>query len=276
MNTGNPAYHNPLDYTNSLKPGEVSTGTTIMAIPFAGGVVMGADSRVSTGTYVANRISDKIAQISDHIFVCRSGSAADTQALTDYVKYYLNQLVWVLCLWVLPIYHWVVGNAKLDNASLAFIYVRTFPLLTFHVFFFLSNKHSIETGRPPLVKVAAHLMRKMCYDNKDNLMAGVIVGGWDPVNGGQVYNIPLGGSLLKMPFCIGGSGSTFIYGLVDSEFRENMTQDDARALVKKAISHAMARDGSSGGVIRTVVVTGEGNDRDYTAGNRLPYGPAGW
>jgi 20S proteasome subunit beta 1 len=119
-------------------------------------------------------------------------------------------------------------------------------------------------------------MRKLCYDNKDNLMAGVIVGGWDPVHGGQVYNIPLGGSLLKMPFCIGGSGSTFIYGLVDSEFRENMNQEDARALVKKAISHAMARDGSSGGVIRTVVVTGEGNDRDYTAGNRLPYGPAGW
>jgi 20S proteasome subunit beta 1 len=75
-----------------LKPGEVSTGTTIMAIPFEGGVVLGADSRVSTGTYVANRISDKIAQISEHIFVCRSGSAADTQALTDYVKHFLNQL----------------------------------------------------------------------------------------------------------------------------------------------------------------------------------------
>ena len=84
--------NNPLDYSKSLKAGEVSTGTTIMAIPFDGGVVVGADSRVSTGTYVANRVSDKIAQISEHIFVCRSGSAADTQALTDYVKYYLNQL----------------------------------------------------------------------------------------------------------------------------------------------------------------------------------------
>jgi len=84
--------NNPLDYTSNLKKGEVSTGTTIMAIPFDGGVVLGADSRVSTGVYIANRVSDKIAQISEHIFVCRSGSAADTQALTDYVKYYLNQL----------------------------------------------------------------------------------------------------------------------------------------------------------------------------------------
>ena len=76
----------------ALKKGEVSTGTTIMALPVQGGVVLGADSRVSTGTYVANRVSDKISALSDHIFACRSGSAADTQALTDYVRYYLQQL----------------------------------------------------------------------------------------------------------------------------------------------------------------------------------------
>jgi 20S proteasome subunit beta 1 len=78
--------------TRNLKPGELSTGTTIMAIPFANGVVLGADSRVSTGTYVANRVSDKVAQLHDHIWCCRSGSAADTQALTDYVRHYLSQL----------------------------------------------------------------------------------------------------------------------------------------------------------------------------------------
>lgn len=107
-------------------------------------------------------------------------------------------------------------------------------------------------------------------------MAGVIVGGWDPVSGGAVYNIPLGGACIPMPFAIGGSGSTFIYGLVDSEFKENMTKDEALALCKKAVSHAMARDGSSGGIIRTVVAMEEGNFRDHVSGNNLPYGPAGW
>jgi 20S proteasome alpha/beta subunit len=82
--------------TQHLKPGEVSTGTTIMAIPFQGGVVVGADSRVSTGTYIANRVSDKIAQLHDRIWCCRSGSAADTQALTDYVRFYLGQLAYVI------------------------------------------------------------------------------------------------------------------------------------------------------------------------------------
>jgi 20S proteasome subunit beta 1 len=75
-----------------LKPGEVSTGTTIMALPFEGGVVVCADTRTSTGTYVANRVSDKLVQLSDQIYACRSGSAADTQALTDYVHFYLSQL----------------------------------------------------------------------------------------------------------------------------------------------------------------------------------------
>ena len=75
-----------------MKPGEVSTGTTILALTFDGGVVVCADSRTSTGTYVANRVTDKLVQLSDTIYCCRSGSAADTQALTDYVKYYLSQL----------------------------------------------------------------------------------------------------------------------------------------------------------------------------------------
>lgn len=96
--TPQPMAHQPYQHdgksaeTRNLKPGELSTGTTIMAIPFENGVIMGADSRVSTGTYVANRVSDKVAQLHDRIWCCRSGSAADTQALTDYVRHYLSQL----------------------------------------------------------------------------------------------------------------------------------------------------------------------------------------
>lgn len=195
-----------------------------MAIPFEGGVVLGADSRVSTGSYVANRVSDKVSALHDRIWCCRSGSAADCQALSDYVKHYLAQL-------------------------------------------------AVETGRLPTVKTAAHLMKRLCYENKDMLMAGIIVGGWDPVEGGSVYNIPLGGTILKTPFAIGGSGSTYIYGLVDSMSRENMNKEEAQDLVKKCISHAMARDGSSGGIIRLVTVTEDSNEREYVPGNKLPYGP---
>ena len=64
--------------------------TSIMAVEYDGGVIIGADSRTSTGVYVANRVSDKLTEISDTIFCCRSGSSADTQATADLVKYNLS------------------------------------------------------------------------------------------------------------------------------------------------------------------------------------------
>lgn len=57
-----------------------------MAVEFDGGVVIGADSRTSSGTFVANRVSDKLTKISESVYCCRSGSSADTQAIADKVK----------------------------------------------------------------------------------------------------------------------------------------------------------------------------------------------
>merc|ERR1712218_275743 len=70
---------------------ELSTGTTLVAMEFADGVVMAADSRTSTGSFVAVRVTDKLTPVTSHIMACRAGSAADTQAMTDIVK---NQLEW--------------------------------------------------------------------------------------------------------------------------------------------------------------------------------------
>lgn len=68
-----------------------STGTSIMACEFDGGVVIGADSRTTTGAYIANRVTDKLTRVTDHIYCCRSGSAADTQAIADIVSYHLSK-----------------------------------------------------------------------------------------------------------------------------------------------------------------------------------------
>lgn len=51
--------------------GVVSTGTTLVAIEFDGGVVIGADSRTSMGTFVFDRVADKLTPLTDRIYVCR-------------------------------------------------------------------------------------------------------------------------------------------------------------------------------------------------------------
>ena len=75
---------------NHLKSGEVNLGTSIMAVNFKDGVILGADSRTTTGAYIANRVTDKLTKVHDTIWCCRSGSAADTQAVADIVQYHLG------------------------------------------------------------------------------------------------------------------------------------------------------------------------------------------
>ena len=52
--------------------------------------------------------------------------------------------------------------------------------------------------------MTALLVRTRCtYDMQNNLSAGMIVAGWDARDGGSVYALPLGGTLVKVPFSIG-------------------------------------------------------------------------
>jgi len=197
---------------NHLKKGEVNLGTSIMAINFKDGVILGADSRTTTGAYIANRVTDKLTQVSDTIWCCRSGSAADTQAVADIVQYHLNT-------------------------------------------------YAVTNDEQPTTQTAAAIFQELCYDNKDQLSAGIIIAGWDARHGGQVYSIPLGGSLHKQSYAIAGSGSTYIYGYCDDQWKESMTEEEGISFVKGALREAIKWDGSSGGVIRMVVLTAKGAQR---------------
>ncbi|XP_076231383.1 proteasome beta1 subunit [Calliopsis andreniformis] len=211
--------------TDNLVPdwlhSEQSTGTSIMACEFDGGVVIGADSRSTTGAYISNRFADKLTKITDYIYCCRSGSAADTQAISDIVAYHLGL-------------------------------------------------HKMELGTEPLVETAANVFRELCYNYRDSLMAGILVAGWDSQKGGQVYSVPLGGMCVRQPISIGGSGSTYVYGYVDSQYKPNMPKDECVKLVENSLALAMSRDGSSGGVIRIGVITEKGIERRVILGNELP------
>jgi len=55
-----------------------------------------------------------------------------------------------------------------------------------------------------------------------------------------------------------------------------MTKEACKEFVKNALSHAMARDGSSGGVIRLVTITEESIEKEFVAGNKLPYMPSAY
>ncbi|NP_038613.1 proteasome subunit beta type-9 isoform 1 [Mus musculus] len=204
----------------SFRTEEVHTGTTIMAVEFDGGVVVGSDSRVSAGTAVVNRVFDKLSPLHQHIFCALSGSAADAQAIADMAAYQLEL-------------------------------------------------HGLELEEPPLVLAAANVVKNISYKYREDLLAHLIVAGWDQCEGGQVYGT-MGGMLIRQPFTIGGSGSSYIYGYVDAAYKPGMTPEECRRFTTDAITLAMNRDGSSGGVIYLVTITAAGVDHRVILGDELP------
>ncbi|CAN6616964.1 proteasome subunit beta type-1 [Trichomonascus vanleenenianus] len=198
---------------NALKKGEVNLGTSIMACKFKDGVILGADSRTTTGAFIANRVTDKLTQVHEKIWCCRSGSAADTQAVADIVQYHLQS-------------------------------------------------YAAQQDKTPSPRIAASLFQEICYSNKEMLTAGIILAGFnDKTGNGEVYSIPLGGSVHEQDYAIAGSGSGFIYGYCNENFRQNMTKEETVDFMKTSLAEAIKWDGSSGGVIRMVVLTKEGIER---------------
>ncbi|KAJ9113992.1 hypothetical protein QFC22_005810 [Naganishia vaughanmartiniae] len=195
-----------------LKKGEVNLGTSIMAVAFEGGVVLGADSRTTTGSYIVSGLQ-------------------------------------------------TYPNVR-DQAHLFLNLCNTFH---YHAQFYAAQHDS----RPPVHTIAS-LFQSLCYENKDRLSAGIIVAGWDEEQGGQVYNIPLGGGIFRQPWSIGGSGSTYVYGYCDATYKEGMSEDETVNFVRNTLALAMARDGSSGGCIRMCVITKGGVRRIFVPGNELP------
>ncbi|XP_069491398.1 proteasome subunit beta type-9-like [Ambystoma mexicanum] len=129
--------------------------------------------------------------------------------------------------------------------------------------------HSLDMDDAPLVVAAANLVKGISYKYKEELSAHLLVAGWDRRHGGQVY-ATLSGMLIRQPFAIGGSGSTYIYGYVDSAFKSRMSREECVQFATNALALAMSRDGSSGGVIYMVTITKTGSEHTIIAGADLP------
>lgn len=63
-------------------PTPVKTGTTIAGIIFKDGVILGADTRATNNTIVAEKNCNKIHYIAPNIYCCGAGTAADTEYTT--------------------------------------------------------------------------------------------------------------------------------------------------------------------------------------------------
>jgi 20S proteasome subunit beta 2 len=67
-------------------PTATKTGTTIAGVVYKDGIVLGADTRATSGSIVADKNCEKIHYIAPNIYCCGAGTAADTENVTSLIS----------------------------------------------------------------------------------------------------------------------------------------------------------------------------------------------
>lgn len=211
---------------------EVNLGTTLVAIQYRDGVVVGADSRTSVGTYVSNRYALKISPLTPYCVVARSGSAAATQALARAAREHVQAVA----------YRYSNGSTAAANN--------------------LHHPHQLLT-----VAQLAHWMQAKVYAGAGSV--SLLIAGFNhETQRPELYSLAPSGALLPhhssgCNFAAAGSGSTLVMGFLDHSMKDDLDEETAVRLTQQALCQAMNRDGSSGGLCRMVVLNAAGR-REWT------------
>ena len=86
-----------------------------------------------------------------------------------------------------------------------------------------------------------------------------ILGGVDG-EGHHVYSIDPAGGVMKDDYTVTGSGLTVAYGTLEREYRDGMSNEEAKRVAASGIKAAVERDTGSGNGVYLATVTEEGVD----------------
>ncbi len=73
--------------------------------------------------------------------------------------------------------------------------------------------------------------------------------------GSHVYSIDSAGGSIPDVYCATGSGSPYMYGVLEDKFREGMNRDEAVEVVARALLASAQRDAASGNGMDVCVIT---------------------
>jgi len=127
--------------------------------------------------------------------------------------------------------------------------------------------HELQNKERISVAAASKLLaNNMIQYRGMGLSMGTMVAGWDKT-GPQLYYVDDDGTRLHakktMPYFSVGSGSTYAYGILDTAYRWDMTEEEAVELGKRAIYHATHRDAYSGGMNNVYLVKENGWEKMF-------------
>ena len=120
------------------------------------------------------------------------------------------------------------------------------------------NLYSYERDLAATVRTAAKLMGSMLFERRYfPYLAQTIVGGID-ATGAKLFVLDPLGSVIEDKFAAVGSGAEIAMGLLEAEYKDGMSVDEGKALARKAVKAASARDIGSGEGLDMLIITNNG------------------
>lgn len=127
----------------------------------------------------------------------------------------------------------------------------------------LAKIRKLETRRNVPPNSVAKLMSVIMFERRYfPLLTQVIVGGINEKP--EIYTLDPLGSVLPDEYAAVGTGAEMALGIMDAEYKANMTEEKAKELAVRAIRSAVQRDAASGDGIDVLFVTKNGT-REETA-----------
>jgi proteasome beta subunit len=121
----------------------------------------------------------------------------------------------------------------------------------------LAKIRKMELKRDVPQNSIAKMMSNMMYERRFfPLLTQVIVGG--VVGKPTIYTLDPLGSVLPDEYAAVGTGAEMALGVLDHQFKENMSEKDATDLAIKSVKAATLRDSFSGDGIDVLVITKQG------------------
>src|SRR6201996_8536104 len=215
--------------SNPQCPIKIAHGTTTLAFRFQGGIVVATDLRATAGNWIASQTVKKVIEINSVLLGTMAGGAADCQ-------------YWLAWLGMQCRLHELRHKRRISVAAASKI---------------LANLVYSYKGMG--LSMVCVIFQKILALFANNLfLQGTMCAGVTPQEGPALYYTDSDGTRLSGNlFCV-GSGQTFAYGVLDAEYRYDLTTEEALELGRRSILAAMHRDAYSGGFINLYHVKEDG------------------